>query len=524
MDQVLPSLEALRNTPFVLSILAVATFGIVRYAQSPWRSIPPGPKGIPLFGNVFQLGQEPWNIFKRWGQEYGPLIYLNVVGQPLIVINSQKVAIDLLDRRAVKYSDRPRNIVASDFMTGGLFLVLMPYNEIWRRMRKATHEGMTKSAVARFQPAQYGESLTLVSDILAHPESWDAHLRRASASTSMSMVYDTPPIKSENDPAVKRINNCVARLMRAAAPGAHLVELIPWLRHIPSRFASWKREALAWFTRDSAAFEELFNDVRDRHAAGDDRLSLAAMLIEESWRNGLSERENAWLSATVYAGGAETTSGVMAWWMLAMVAYPETQRRGQAEVGAVVGRSRLPTFADLEHLPYVRAMVKEALRWQPVNRVGVPYRSTKDDWYDGYFIPVGSVVIPNVWHLNREPEVYGADAAEYNPSRYLNADGQVVPGPVDAKEDGHVSYGFGRRICVGRHFANNALFMNIAMMLWAVNIEQGVDEKGALLPFDVEGCIDNGLVARPILFECKITPRFPETVSILEQERDLAKY
>ncbi len=46
-----------------------------------------------------------------------------------------------------------------------------------------------------------------------------------------------------------------------------------------------------------------------------------------------------------------------------MIVYPETEKRAQAELDAVVGRDRLPSFADYEHLPYIRAMVKEVLRW-----------------------------------------------------------------------------------------------------------------------------------------------------------------
>lgn len=59
------------------------------------------------------------------------------------------------------------------------------------------------------------------------------------------------------------------------------------------------------------------------------------------------------------AAGADTTTSIMAWWMQAMVLYPGAQIRAQAELDAVVGRSRIPTFADYEHLPYIRAMVKE---------------------------------------------------------------------------------------------------------------------------------------------------------------------
>ena len=73
----------------------------------------------------------------------------------------------------------------------------------------------------------------------------------------------------------------------------------------------------------------------------------------------------------------------MSWWMLAMLAYPETQKRAQAELDSVVGRDRVPTFSDFEHLPYIRAMVKETLRWRPIDPVGLPHRVIQDDWYKG---------------------------------------------------------------------------------------------------------------------------------------------
>jgi cytochrome P450 len=114
----------------------------------------------------------------------------------------------------------------------------------------------------------------------------------------------------------------------------------------------------------------------------------------------------------------------------------------------------------------------------------------------GHFIPKGTIVIPNVWHLNRDPEIHGDDAVHFNPARYL--DGGCVPGAAssaDGKDDEHVSYGFGRRVCPGRHLANNSLFIDIAMMLWAAKIERYVDADGTLAPLDVEGCIDDGIVA-----------------------------
>ena len=67
-------------------------------------------------------------------------------------------------------------------------------------------------------------------------------------------------------------------------------------------------------------------------------------------------------------------------------------RRAQAQIDAVVGRDRLPTFADRDKLSFIEAMVKEVLRWRPVGPIGLPRLTLEDDWYKGYFIPKGSVL------------------------------------------------------------------------------------------------------------------------------------
>lgn len=198
--------------------------------------------------------------------------------------------------------------------------------------------------------------------------------------------------------------------------------------------------------------------------------------------------------SVISVAGAETTSAVMAWFMFAIILHPDVQKQAQAELDGVVGRSRPPLFSDFEELAYIRALVREVLRWRAVDPVGLPHRSTEDDWYNGYFIPKGTLLVPNVWHLNRDPDIYGPDAAQFNPSRHLDKDGKLLPALADTKEESHVSYGFGRRICVGRHVANNSLFINISMMLWAMNIEPATDEKGEALPMNVDGCIEDGLV------------------------------
>jgi cytochrome P450 len=185
---------------------------------------------------------------------------------------------------------------------------------------------------------------------------------------------------------------------------------------------------------------------------------------------------------------------MMGWFTLAMLAYPETQARAHAELDTVVGRTRMPTFADFSHLPYIRAIVKELLRWRPFAPINTPHQSTEDDWYEGMFIPKGTICLANTWHMNRDPEIFGENTEDFEPARYLDASGDIAPAISDLKKDGHFTYGFGSRICVGRHMANNSLFINIATLLWAAKIERKEDASGRFFPLDVDSWVDVGLV------------------------------
>ena len=189
--------------------------------------------------------------------------------------------------------------------------------------------------------------------------------------------------------------------------------------------------------------------------------------------------------------GSETTSTSLMWWTLTMVAFPQVQRRAQAELDMVVGRARLPTFEDAPRLPYVRAVIREVIRWRPPAPIGVPHKVTEDDWYEGMFIPKGAICMPNVWHCNHDRAIFGDDADEFRPERHLDDKGELEPGPIETNQEGHSTFGFGRRICAGRHLANNALFIHTARILWAATPECVKDED--VLP-DMNGFMDMGII------------------------------
>ncbi|KAI0278023.1 hypothetical protein BGY98DRAFT_917543, partial [Russula aff. rugulosa BPL654] len=122
---------------------------------SPWCKVPPSPKGLPVLGNALQLQNKGCMLKLRASAKKSLVkhtMYLNALGQPIIVINSLKVTFELLDRRGNIYSDRLHLIVANGILCGGLFTPLMSYGDVWRRTRRAAHEVLTKVVVRDYHP------------------------------------------------------------------------------------------------------------------------------------------------------------------------------------------------------------------------------------------------------------------------------------------------------------------------------------------------------------------------------------
>ncbi|KAK7446301.1 hypothetical protein VKT23_014507 [Stygiomarasmius scandens] len=174
-----------------------------------------------------------------------------------------------------------------------------------------------------------------------------------------------------------------------------------------------------------------------------------------------------------------------------MVKNPEILRKGQEAVDKITSGDRLPSFADVGSIPFVDALVRETLRWNPILPLsthafvlkslqyiylnpGVPYQTVQDDEYEGYYIPAGATVVGNSWAVLHDEATFGPQPHLFNPERFLKADGTLNPSIIfpDA------AFGFGRRICAGNEMAVSSLWISIACILSCFDISKAADEDG----------------------------------------------
>jgi len=199
--------------------------------------------------------------------------------------------------------------------------------------------------------------------------------------------------------------------------------------------------------------------------------------------------------------------------VLAMLLYPDIQRKAQSELDRVVGSDRLPDFGHQPALPYVTGIMQEAFRWNPVTPLAVAHKISVDDEYNGYRIPAGSIVVGNAWAILHDEERF-PDPMEFRPERYLKTDGQLDPAMHDAEL---AAFGFGRRICPGRHMSSDSVWVTIASILSTFTLSKPLDEHGHVI--EPNGEYTSGFVSRPLPFKCAFTPRSAATASLIRASR-----
>ncbi|KAK7048377.1 O-methylsterigmatocystin oxidoreductase [Favolaschia claudopus] len=482
---------------FLRQVLGLGN-GILRY--------PPGPPPRFAVGNFYDLPTKlPWLTYTEWGRRYGELVHASALGQHIVIVNSVKTANELFEKRSHIYSDRP--VVTMIELLGWDFNVgLMQMGDRWRQHRRLFQQHFRRDIVRTYGAIQMIKIHQFLQQLLSDPQDFREHLKTLAAATIMKIVYGYN-VKPSNDRFVELSDKAMKKLGDSFFPGAVAVNAFPILRYVPSWFpgAGFQNYAAECRQLVNEMQQVQFNFVKQNMQDGVDSNSVVARMLQVRSRSDeVAIRETA---ATAYAAGADTTHSTLASFFLAMAQYPAVQQRAQTELDTVLGSGRLPQFEDRPSLPYVEALYRELMRWRPIVPLGAPHATSADDVYNGFYIPKGTTVMANIWAMTRDESVY-TDPEHFNPDRFFTADGKVND------DDTILAFGFGRRICVGRHNADATLWAAISSVLATFNISKVKDAAGNEI--EIDAVYSDGVVSHPSSFQCSIVPR-SDTAALLIQ-------
>ncbi|CAN9122409.1 unnamed protein product [Alternaria alternata] len=518
-------LGLITTTPILL--LLTVYFIVVPNAikDSRRRHLPPGPKGHPFVGSLFELADTEAVRDKviAWRKQYGHVFHTKIGGTDYIWLSSPKAVKDLMDKKSNIYSSRAPAPMAQDVLSAGRRQLFMQYGPRWRSIRKHSHALLNLNASINYQPVQDFESKVLLKQLMQDPNDFMSINRRYSASVIMLVTYGYR-IPSWDDPLIKRIYDVLERFTRNTAPGAWAIDSFPALASLPQwLFGNWRTHGQKLHEQDSKVYLDLWNKLKKDTDAGVAKDCFTkTFYLNGPEKSGIDELAAAYTCGGLIEAGSETTGTTLNNFVLSMVLFPEAQKKAQEELDRVVGKDRLPTWEDEENLPYVRGVIKEVLRWRPVNKFGMPHATSEDDWYEGWFIPKGSIVVLNWWAIHNDPDLWPNPSA-FDPSRYLNhtASAAHYMNTADPSERDHFAYGAGRRSCPGVHVAERSLFINVSRVLWGFNLTKKVGKEGKEAHVNTK--MEPGFFSVPEPFHCDIRPRSEAHAKVMREESERAE-
>ncbi|KAL6793714.1 cytochrome P450 [Trichoderma sp. SZMC 28013] len=476
--------------------------------------LPPGPKGLPIVGNIRDVpapGQPEFEYWLTLKEKYGLISSTTILGQTQIFIHDQEAITELLEKSSLKTASRPQmNFL--DLCGYNRWVSIMPYNNQHRFFRKIIHQQLgTKLLSNQYIDIQDVESKRFLLRALMDPTHLFRHAETEGASIVLQLAYGYSSELYKPDPLVELIQEVIRNVSAVMVPFSWVVDILPVISYLPEWFpgTGYKRIARNWKALLDASTDIPFDFTKEQMRQGSYQSSYTSKLISFYKKDGREIDERTleaikWTASIIFAAGAETTVSTIKAFFLGMVLNPDVQRKAQEEIDRVVGSDRLPEASDEENLPFVRGVVMEALRTFPVLPMGIAHEAAEDIIFRGYRIPKGSYIRPCVWWYLNNPKTY-ADPSRYDPERYLEPRNE--PEPMDA-------FGYGRRVCPGRFIAEETLFFTISRTLAVFKIGKAI-ENGKPVDFEPKHTI--GWLDHPQEFPYSIVPRSEKHAELIRR-------
>lgn len=468
-------------------VLAVCLADLLAH---PRRGLPPGPRPLPLVGNLHLLGDQPHRSLAALAKTYGPLVSLRLGAVTTVVVTSPEVAREFLQTHDAVFATRSVADALGNHAKDSV--VWLPYHSPrWRALRKImARELFAPHRLDALRHLRREKVQVLVDHVgrLAR-EGVAVDVGRVVFTTVLNLlsltIFSRDLTSLDDHGESKGFRELITDLMEAAGR-PNLSDFYPAVA--AADLQGCRRHFAGGLARLHQVFDvEIDQRLLDRKAAGQPRKNdfLDLLLDTEMGEGdestpgpGLDHDTLRSLLADLFAAGSDTSSNTVEWAMTELLQSPSSMSKVCDELARVIGSRRNIEESEIDRLPYLQAVVKETLRLHPPAPLLLPRQAEMQTEVIGFTIPKGAHLLINIWAMGRDAHVW-PEPEKFMPERFLAKMVNFKGGDFDL-----IPFGAGRRICPGMPLAIRMMHLVLGSLLnqfkWKLPIEverNGVDMK-----------------------------------------------
>ncbi|CAO2626581.1 Cytochrome P450 2B19 [Lemmus lemmus] len=429
--------------PSVLLLLALLVgflLLLVRGHPKAHGHLPPGPRPLPLLGNLLQMDRGGLlNSFMQLREKYGDVFTVHLGPRPVVMLCGTEAIREALVDQAEAFSGR------------GTVAVLEPIVQGYGEIRERVKWQMWSTPL---DPTFIFQCITAnIICSIVFGERFDYKDRQFLR--LLDLIYQTFSLISSFSSQMFELYSCFLKFF----PGTH--------RQIYKNM----HETLDYIGRSVEKHRETLDPNNPR-----DFIDTYLIRMEKEKSNQHTEfhHQNLMISVlSLFFAGTETSSTTLCFGFLLLLKYPHVAEKVQKEIDQVIGSHRPPTLDDRTKMPYTEAVIHEIQRFADIGPLALPHKVTKDTLFRGYLLPKNTEVYPILSSALHDPR-YFEQPDTFNPDHFLDAKGALK------KIEAFMPFSIGKRICLGESIARNELF------LFFTTILQNFSVSSPMAPKDID--------------------------------------
>ncbi|XP_042557826.1 cytochrome P450 2U1 [Dipodomys spectabilis] len=465
-------------------LVALLGWGWLRWHRA--RGLPPGPTPWPLVGNYGPVLLPPF--FRRNGygwlaagvdsnaasgpqvlltkltRVYGNIFSFFIGHYPVVVLNDFHSVRQALVQQAEVFSDRPRVPLIS-LVTKEKGLVFAHYGPVWKQQRKFSHSTLRHFGLGKLslEPKIIEEFKYIKEEMQKYgkdPFNPFPIINSAVSNVICSLCFGQR-FDYTNGEFKKMLSFMSRGLEICLNKQLLLVNICPWLYYLP--FGLFKE--VRQIEKDITSFlKKIIKDHRESldNETPQDFIDMYLLQVEEEKKNNSNSSFNEdylfYIISDLFFAGTDTTTNSLLWCLLYMSLNPDVQEKVHEEIERVIGSDRAPSLTDKTHMPYTEATIMEVQRLTVVVPLAIPHMTSEKTVLQGYTIPKGTMVLPNLWSIHRDPAIW-EKPDDFYPNRFLDDQGQLI------KKETFIPFGIGKRVCMGEQLAKMELFLMFVSLM-----------------------------------------------------------